>query len=364
MTYTYLGDGTRVAARAGADASSHAGKRYRGTFVYDVTSGGVQSLESVAVSTGRLTALTGNNGAVSFESDGFITDHLGNVAVVVNLSASSGTATQNAILEQNEYTPFGTKLSVQGLKTQAANRWRYAGKEEQDIAGMNLRLLDFGARYYDSFTCRWNAVDPLAHKSVSFSSYHYCANDPINYRDIDGRDTVHVADQKIRPQDNGIPGTTYTAIIYVVQNGSVSGPYLGSSYPNSKSNSDNSTLHNTVTEGNHHYNNKSGHKGGTQKGLNIDDSKNGSRTTSGFDPNGKECTILYANVHTGASDNGNSNSRGSKACVTIHPEYAEAFFANFSWDGEGNTGTSEGTIIIDRTIAPAIVTANRKSKKE
>ncbi|MCQ2181074.1 MAG: hypothetical protein MJY50_03325, partial [Bacteroidales bacterium] len=116
MTYTYLGDGTRVAARAGADASSHAGKRYRGSFVYDVTSGGVQSLESVAVSTGRLIALTGTNGAVSFESDGFITDHLGNVAVVVNLSASSATSTDNAILEQNEYTPFGTKLSVQGLK--------------------------------------------------------------------------------------------------------------------------------------------------------------------------------------------------------------------------------------------------------
>ena len=87
MTYTYLGDGTRAAARAGTDAganagaTSYAGKRYRGTFVYDVTAGGVQSLESIAVSTGRLIALTGTNGAVSFESDGFITDHLGNVAV-------------------------------------------------------------------------------------------------------------------------------------------------------------------------------------------------------------------------------------------------------------------------------------------
>ena len=183
MTYTYLGDGTRAAARAGASSSSYAGKRYRGTFVYDVTAGGVQSLESVAVSTGRLIALTGTNGAVSFESDGFITDHLGNVAVVVNLSASSATATKNAILEQNEYTPFGTKLSVSGLKSQTANRWRYAGKEEQDIAGMNLRLLDFGARYYDSFTCRWNAVDPLAHKYFPMSPYNYCENNPVNMVD-------------------------------------------------------------------------------------------------------------------------------------------------------------------------------------
>ena len=194
MTYTYLGDGTRAAARAdagvNAGATSYAGKRYRGTFVYDVTSGGVQSLESVAVSTGRLTALTGSNGAVSFESDGFITDHLGNVAVVVNLSASSSTSTGNAILEQNEYTPFGTKLSVEGLKSQAANRWRYAGKEEQDIAGMSLRLLDFGARYYDSFTCRWNAVDPLAILYCQSSTYQYCLNNPVKYIDPFGLWTI------------------------------------------------------------------------------------------------------------------------------------------------------------------------------
>ena len=187
MTYTYLGDGTRVAARAGASSSNYAGKRYRGSFVYDVTAGGVQNIESVAVSTGRLIALTGTNGAVSFESDGFITDHLGNVALVVNLSASGGTQTDNVILEQNEYTPFGTKLSVSGLKSQAANRWRYAGKEEQDIAGMNLRLLDFGARYYDSFTCRWNAVDPLAGKYPGLSPYNYCAGDPVNLTDPTGR---------------------------------------------------------------------------------------------------------------------------------------------------------------------------------
>ena len=185
MTYTYLGDGTRAAARVGAASSRYAGKRYRGSFVYDVSAAGVQRLESIAVSTGRLIALTGTNGSISFESDGFITDHLGNVAAIVNLSGSPATSTENAILEQNDYTPFGTRLTP-ALKTQAANRWRYAGKEEQDIAGMDLRLLDFGARYYDSFTCRWNAVDPLAHKYFSMSQYNYCGNDQVNKSDPDG----------------------------------------------------------------------------------------------------------------------------------------------------------------------------------
>ena len=35
-------------------------------FVYDVTGGGVQNLESVAVSTGRLIALTGTNFKIPF----------------------------------------------------------------------------------------------------------------------------------------------------------------------------------------------------------------------------------------------------------------------------------------------------------
>ena len=78
MTYIYLGDGTRATARVGAASSRYAGKRYRGSFVYDVSAAGVQRLESIAVSTGRLIALTGTNGSISFESDGFITDHLGN----------------------------------------------------------------------------------------------------------------------------------------------------------------------------------------------------------------------------------------------------------------------------------------------
>ena len=104
MTYTHLGDGTRVGARvSNPDATGHSGMRYRG----------------------------------------FITDHLGNVAAVVNLSAPASTSNANVILEQGEYYPFGT-------------------------------------RYYDAFVGRWNAIDPLAHKYFGMSPYNYCGNDPVN----------------------------------------------------------------------------------------------------------------------------------------------------------------------------------------
>ena len=56
----------------------------------------------------------------------------------------------------------------------------------------------------------------------------------------------------------------------------------------------------------------------------------------------------YVNIHSGKSDNGNYNSRGSHGCVTIHPDDADAFFSNFSWNSGQNTGTSLGKIIIMR----------------
>lgn len=170
--------------------------------------------------------------------------------------------------------------------------------------------------------------------------------------DPDGRDTtIVVLDQDIRPQDNGTQGTTYTADIYVFDdaNGELKGPYSGSSYPNSKSNKDNSTKYNTVKEGEHEYNNESGHKGGTRKGLNLVDS-NSNRNSPGEAPNGNNVTMNYVNVHSGASDRGNCNSRGSQGCVTIAPVDVNAFMNNFDWgkNSSGTKGGSTGTIDIQR----------------
>ncbi|MBQ0127468.1 MAG: hypothetical protein KBS80_05715, partial [Bacteroidales bacterium] len=172
MTYTFLGDGTKAGARVRTIVHDNGlniiptgreGKIYRGSFVYNVSASGAQSLQSIAVSTGRLIAvdtgllIEGNNGMliedVSFKSDAFFTDHLGNVAAVVNISSGNyivlptpgghhmnrPVLTGSLILEQNDYLPFGTRMP---LKTRATNRYRYSGKEEQNIAGVDLSLLD------------------------------------------------------------------------------------------------------------------------------------------------------------------------------------------------------------------------------
>ena len=89
------------------------------------------------------------------------------------------------------YLGDGTRAAARA----GADASSHAGKEEQDIAGMDLGLLDFGARYYDSFTCRWNAVDPLAHKYFPMSPYNYCGNDPVNFLDPDGNAWLPVTNE-------------------------------------------------------------------------------------------------------------------------------------------------------------------------
>ncbi len=218
---------------------------------------------------------------------------------------------------------------------------------------MEVGWYDYGFRFYDPVLARFHTIDPLTEKNHSQSGFVYAANNPINFIDWLGLDTtVYVIDQNTRPDDNGTAGNTYTAEIYIYDDytGELAGPYSGSSYPNSKSNTDNSTSYNTVNDGDHSYNNKTGHTpstGVTEKGLNIVNSK-GEKKAPGKTPNGGNKEMTGVNVHEGASDNGNSNSRGSHGCITINPSDSESFFGNFSWGSNGVTGNSTGTISILR----------------
>ncbi len=199
---------------------------------------------------------------------------------------------------------------------------------------------------------RFLSVDPHASSYPSLTPYHYVGNNPLVFVDPTGMDSVYFVDQAERPQDDGTEGTTYTATVYVVQNGQVVATYAngGSTYPNSKSNSDNSTNYNTINEGEHKFNNESGHKLGTKKGLNIVNAKD-QRVAPGTNSSGKSVTMEYVNVHSGVSDKGNYNSRGSEGCLTINPSIANEFFGNFNFSN-GNTGNSSGSVIISRGSIP------------
>lgn len=107
-----------------------------------------------------------------------ITDHLGSVRAVVDA--------QGVVRSRSDYYPFGTRTGTYAEAADADGRWRFSGKEWlAEPAG--LPLLDFGARLYDPATASWLSQDPMAEKYPFLSPYSYCAGDPVNLVDPDGR---------------------------------------------------------------------------------------------------------------------------------------------------------------------------------
>lgn len=254
---------------------------------------------------------------------------------------------KSPVVQSQDYYPFGLSFNEFRREGAMMNRMKFQSQERVDDLGLNWD--SFKWRNHQPEIGRFFNVDPLSEKYYFNSPYAFSENKVVAHVELEGLESVYVFDQSQRPQDNGTPGKTYTAKVYVVgTDGNVNGPYAGSSYPNSISNTNNSTNANTLNTGEHFYNNESGHKGGTKKGLNIVDSAD-NRKAPGTDPNGSEVTMTGVNVHAGASDLGNYSSRGSSGCITIKPGDVDNFFSNFDWSGAfGKTGNSSGTVTVFR----------------
>ena len=67
-----------------------------------------------------------------------------------------------------------------------ATRRMHVGKELELFESINL--YDNGARFYDPLLVRFTTPDPLALSYPSLSPYAYCANNPVNRVDLDGKD--------------------------------------------------------------------------------------------------------------------------------------------------------------------------------
>jgi RHS repeat-associated protein len=90
------------------------------------------------------------------------------------------------ILQYDSYYPFGLEMGGLSYVSSTENKYKYNGKEKQDALGLNY--YDYGARFYDPQIGRWHVVDPLGEKYIALTSYNYCANNPILFIDIDGRE--------------------------------------------------------------------------------------------------------------------------------------------------------------------------------
>ena len=106
----------------------------------------------------------------------FNQDHLGNNREVIDENGE--------VVQTNDFYPSGTPFYDNN--TAGVQPFKYNGKELDLMHGLNT--YDYGARQYYAFLPTWDRIDPLCEKYYSISPYAYCANNPVNRFDPDGRD--------------------------------------------------------------------------------------------------------------------------------------------------------------------------------
>ncbi len=197
--YVYYADGSKYRI---SDATG-SGYVYRGSFVYNRSSTGSETLESVGYDEGRLIATYPSSTTTQFIDTWHVKDYLGSVRVILDITNDTSAVSHPslAIIEQNDYLPFGMRVESANMAYDLDNRYRYNGKEEQVIG--NLNLIDYGARFYDNTFTRWTTPDPLAEKYYSTSPYAFCNNNPVNFVDPDGMNPIYNRSGTLLGTDDG-----------------------------------------------------------------------------------------------------------------------------------------------------------------
>jgi RHS repeat-associated protein len=113
-----------------------------------------------------------------------LSDHLGNVRTTFSDQKSSTGAAQQ--LSYANYYAFGMEMPG---KTSMSNSYKYGfnGKEKDDGTYGSGNEYDYGFRIYNPRLGRFLSVDPLQSKYPSISPYAFSGNNPITFKDVDGK---------------------------------------------------------------------------------------------------------------------------------------------------------------------------------
>ena len=104
-------------------------------------------------------------------------DHLGTTRAVRNL-------TKRVTVQRMSY--YASGLPMQSCEGGSAQNRKYNGKEFIEAYGLDE--YDSQARHYYPAIARTTTMDPLAEKYYSISPYAWCANNPVNNIDVNGKE--------------------------------------------------------------------------------------------------------------------------------------------------------------------------------
>lgn len=175
VTYLYDAFGTKLRKISTSNGMTTQ-RDYIGGIEYSKLGNGGSTIEMIHTGEGYIQRNANNTYTYHYN----LTDHLGNVRATLQRT----TATTGTVIQKHDYYPFG---KAKALVTSGVNKYLYNGKEvQQEIGGQ----YDYGFRFYDSEIGRWNVMDPLAEMHYNLTPYNYVLNNPINFVDPWGLDTV------------------------------------------------------------------------------------------------------------------------------------------------------------------------------
>lgn len=129
----------------------------------------------------------------------YLTDWQDNNVAVIN--------NKGDIVQKTAYYPYG-----EPTVEPSGQRFLFGGKEREHAAGRNT--YDFSARCLTPYG-NWNVNDQKAEKYYNLSPYSYCAGDPINFIDPDGKETRALSkDPKIKIYAANVKDDPNKLIIY------------------------------------------------------------------------------------------------------------------------------------------------------
>ncbi|MCI5057874.1 MAG: RHS repeat-associated core domain-containing protein [Flavobacteriales bacterium] len=185
----YTTDGRKYLKKSIDRNGNAIGKHYVDDFEY--LNG---TLESISHKEGRTSRY-----GTSFQNEFALKDHLGNSRVYFADQDKNGLIKSSEILQEEHYFPFGVEMTDPTI-TGVENHYKYASKEKVEDFGLDW--IDFGARFYDPGMGRWNSVDPLAEKYMTWSPYSYTLNSPMTFVDPDGRQVVDAKGRAVKISRN------------------------------------------------------------------------------------------------------------------------------------------------------------------